>query len=188
MLIRGAELAGRFADVRLADGHIAAIAPHLAGIVGEATIDAGGGALLPGLHDHHIHLNATAAAMASLRCGPPEVTSREALAAALTAAGFRITAFVAYRAEALERLPPAVGRDLAEHRLEAALHYSRRSAAVALALADGSEHGGAFRRLRHYCLSPDVAAPLEAAGVPVHFVAARPREADLLDALARRPG
>ena len=109
-------------------------------------------------------------------------------AAALTAAGFRVTAFVAYRAEALERLPPAVGRDLAEHRLEAALHYSRRSAAVALALADGSEHGGAFRRLRHYCLSPDVAAPLEAAGVPVHFVAARPREADLLDALARRPG
>lgn len=105
-------------------------------------------------------------------------------AATLSAAGFRVTAFVAYRAEALERLPPAVGRELTGNRLEAALHYSRRSAAVALALADGSEHGGAFRRLRHYCLSPDVAAPLEAAGVPVHFVAARPREADLLDALA----
>ncbi|MGU3466659.1 uroporphyrinogen-III synthase [Methylobacterium sp. C33D] len=109
-------------------------------------------------------------------------------AATLAAAGFRVTAFVAYRAEALERLPPAVGCELAGNRLEAALHYSRRSAAVALALADGSEHGGAFRRLRHYCLSPDVAAPLEAAGVPVHFVAARPREADLLDALAGRPG
>ncbi|MGT2481884.1 uroporphyrinogen-III synthase [Methylobacterium oryzae CBMB20] len=105
-------------------------------------------------------------------------------AATLSAAGFRVTAFVAYRAEALRHLPPAVGRELAGNRLEAALHYSRRSAAVALALADGSEHGGAFRRLRHYCLSPDVAAPLEAAGVPVHFVAARPREADLLDALA----
>ncbi len=109
-------------------------------------------------------------------------------AATLTAAGFRVTAFVAYRAEPLDRLSPAVGRELAENRLEAALHYSRRSAAVALALADGSEHGGAFRRLRHYCLSPDVAAPLEAAGVPVHFVAARPREADLLGALTGRPG
>ncbi|MGX9980223.1 uroporphyrinogen-III synthase [Methylobacterium fujisawaense] len=109
-------------------------------------------------------------------------------AATLMAAGFRITTFVAYRAEALRTLPQAVGLELAAGRLEAALHYSRRSAAVALALADGSGHGGAFRRLGHYCLSSDVAAPLEAAGVPVHFVATRPREADLLDALAPPPG
>ncbi|WP_457106327.1 uroporphyrinogen-III synthase [Methylobacterium sp. P5_C11] len=109
-------------------------------------------------------------------------------AAALTAAGFGVTTFVAYRAEALRHLPESVGGELAAGRLDAALHYSRRSAAIALALAEGSGHGGAFRRLRHYCLSPDVAAPLEAAGVPVHFVAARPRETDLLDALAPPPG
>lgn len=86
MLIRGAEVAGRIADIRLADGRIAAIAPHLAPMTGETMIDAAGGALLPGLHDHHIHLDATAAAMASLRCGPPEVTGPAALAAALFAA------------------------------------------------------------------------------------------------------
>ena len=95
---------------------------------------------------------------------------------------------MAYAAEALPVLPDAVDGALARRDLDAILHYSRRSAAVALALADAAGHGGAFRALRHYCLSADVAAPLEAAGVPVHFVAARPRETDLLDALAPRPG
>jgi predicted amidohydrolase YtcJ len=49
-------------------------------------IDAGGAALLPGLHDHHIHLLALAAARRSVPCGPPEVTSVAALATALRAA------------------------------------------------------------------------------------------------------
>ncbi|SDN05712.1 Uroporphyrinogen-III synthase [Methylobacterium phyllostachyos] len=109
-------------------------------------------------------------------------------AATLTAAGFQVTTCVAYAAEALPTLPGPVDRALADGNLDAVLHYSRRSAAIALALAEDIGHGGAFRRLRHYCLSADVAAPLEAAGVPVHFVAARPREADLLDALAPPPG
>ena len=108
-------------------------------------------------------------------------------AAALAAAGFRIATFVAYAAEARPGLPDAVAAALSCGDLDAALHYSRRSAAVALTLADGSGHGGAFRGLRHYCLSADVAAPLEAAGVPIHFVAARPREAELLDALGPYP-
>jgi predicted amidohydrolase YtcJ len=38
-------------------------------------VDGGGGALLPGLHDHHCHLLATAAAAASVPCGPPHVTA-----------------------------------------------------------------------------------------------------------------
>lgn len=49
--------------------------------------DAGGGALLPGLHDHHIHLAALAAKRASVWCGPPEVTTRAQLAAVLSAPG-----------------------------------------------------------------------------------------------------
>lgn len=109
-------------------------------------------------------------------------------AATLAAAGFRVATCVAYAAEALPALPEPVGRALAGENLDAVLHYSRRSAAIVLALSEGAGHGGAFRRLRHYCLSADVAAPLEAAGVPVHFVAAHPREADLLDALAPRLG
>ncbi|MCJ2132908.1 uroporphyrinogen-III synthase [Methylobacterium sp. J-026] len=108
--------------------------------------------------------------------------------ATLAAAGFRVATYVAYTAEALRSLPDSVGSALGGGALDAALHYSRRSAAVALALAEGAGLGGAFRRLRHYCLSADVAAPLEAAGVPVHFVAVRPRDVDLLDALTPTPG
>jgi predicted amidohydrolase YtcJ len=37
------------------------------------------------MHDHHIHLFAAAAALASARCGPPEVRDRAGLAAALAA-------------------------------------------------------------------------------------------------------
>jgi predicted amidohydrolase YtcJ len=38
-------------------------------------LDGRGGALLPGLHDHHVHLFATAARDESLFCGGPEVAS-----------------------------------------------------------------------------------------------------------------
>ncbi|SNS27436.1 Predicted amidohydrolase YtcJ [Sphingomonas laterariae] len=86
MLIQDADLGGAIVDVRLADGRIAEIAPFLMPHSGEAVMPAAGGALLPGLHDHHIHLNATAAAMASLRCGPPDVRSLDELAAALAGA------------------------------------------------------------------------------------------------------
>ena len=50
-------------------------------------IDAKGGLLLPGLHDHHIHVSAMAAARASVRCGPPDVADADGLAAALAAPG-----------------------------------------------------------------------------------------------------
>ena len=64
MLIRRADLEGGVRDVRIAGGRIEAIAEHLAPRAGEGAIDAEGGALFPGLHDHHIHLLALAAALA----------------------------------------------------------------------------------------------------------------------------
>ncbi len=50
----------------------------------EHVIDAHGSALLPGLNDHHVHLNALAAALDSVACGPPltEVTLATALSEA----------------------------------------------------------------------------------------------------------
>ncbi|MBC7520312.1 MAG: amidohydrolase family protein [Sandarakinorhabdus sp.] len=83
MLIRGAEVEGRRCDVRIGGGVIAAMAADLVPLAGEPVVEAAGGALVPGLHDHHIHLDATAAALASVKCGPPEVSDREALARAL---------------------------------------------------------------------------------------------------------
>lgn len=53
--------------------------------LGLTEIDARGAALLPGLHDHHIHLAGLAARAASVWCGPPEVTGAEALATRLAA-------------------------------------------------------------------------------------------------------
>ncbi|HEX4504784.1 MAG TPA: amidohydrolase family protein [Alphaproteobacteria bacterium] len=89
MLIRNAEIDfGRRADIRIADGVMTAIG-RLAPAPGEAVIDAGGDTLLPGLHDHHIHLLAFAAARDSVRCGPPWVNDEGALAEALQAAALK---------------------------------------------------------------------------------------------------
>ncbi|MEH3145605.1 MAG: uroporphyrinogen-III synthase [Methylobacterium frigidaeris] len=103
--------------------------------------------------------------------------------ASLTAAGYRLAVWTAYAARALTELPEAVAAALGEGRLDAALHYSRRSAATALGLARAAGREAAFGRLVHACLSADVAAPLVAAGVPSHVVAARPDEDALLETL-----
>ncbi|MFF7468616.1 amidohydrolase family protein [Streptomyces sp. NPDC008092] len=82
MLIRAVEVEGRgLVDVRVgADGRIAEIGRRLGG---SADVDGRGGALLPGLHDHHVHLTALAAAAASVRVGPRDVQGRAGLAAEL---------------------------------------------------------------------------------------------------------
>ena len=87
MLIRAAEIAGVLSDLRIIGGRIAEIADRLDRRPGEKMLDADGNALLPGLNDHHLHLAASAAARASLRCGPPEVTDARQLAARLVEAG-----------------------------------------------------------------------------------------------------
>lgn len=84
LLIQDAEIAGRTADVRVAGGRIEAIGPALP-LAGDV-LDAGGGALLPGLVDHHLHLHSIAAAAHSVPCGPPRVATPAALAATLGAA------------------------------------------------------------------------------------------------------
>ncbi|MCC5575215.1 amidohydrolase family protein [Microtetraspora sp. AC03309] len=87
VLLRDAELDGRTrVDVRVHDGLVTEIGSGLTRRPGEVEHDCRGGALLPGLCDHHLHLNALAALDRSVRCGPPEVTDRDGLAAALTAA------------------------------------------------------------------------------------------------------
>jgi predicted amidohydrolase YtcJ len=87
MLIRRAEVWGHgIADVRLSNGQIAAIGTF--GIEpGETMMDGGGGALLPGLHDHHIHLAGLAVRAASVPCGPPAVNTAEQLSAQLGRVG-----------------------------------------------------------------------------------------------------
>jgi predicted amidohydrolase YtcJ len=78
-LIRNAEIRGQRACVRLRDGRMARMSSDLSPEPTDQVIEANGGALLPGLRDHHIHLLALAAARSSVRCGPPEVENRAAL-------------------------------------------------------------------------------------------------------------
>lgn len=80
MLIRrAATLDGAMVDLRVGE-RIDEVADNLAPRTGEEVFDAAGGAVLPGLHDHHVHLYAAAAAATSVQVGPPQVRDREALA------------------------------------------------------------------------------------------------------------
>ncbi|NKS90653.1 amidohydrolase family protein [Rhodococcus hoagii] len=78
-VIRNAEVEGRpGVDVRLRAGRICEVGTHL-WRRGVDWLDARGGAVLPGLADHHLHLHALAAARASVRCGPPDVRTPDGL-------------------------------------------------------------------------------------------------------------
>jgi predicted amidohydrolase YtcJ len=77
-VIANAEHEGGRADIAVANGRIAAIEPHLDVPAGATRFDARGGAVLPGLHDHHIHLLAAAAALESIDVRPVVTPNRRA--------------------------------------------------------------------------------------------------------------
>lgn len=84
MLIQRAEVPAQgVVDVRVDGGRIVEVGSALARGASEETVEAAGGALLPGLHDHHIHLHSLAASERSVECGPPAVRDRLQLARAL---------------------------------------------------------------------------------------------------------
>jgi predicted amidohydrolase YtcJ len=106
MLIRNAEVwGGELSDVRVEHGVIASIGA-LPPLPGEELLDARGGALLPGLHDHHIHLAGLAARAASVWCGPPEVNGAAELADALQRPGHGWLRGIGYH-ESVMGLPDA---------------------------------------------------------------------------------
>lgn len=81
LLITNAELlssSGSPTNIAISSGHITAIGTGAATET-ERVIDAKGALLIPGLHDHHVHLISYAASLQSVRCGPTEVFSEQAL-------------------------------------------------------------------------------------------------------------
>ena len=82
LVLRDAEVYGVVGDVLVRNGRIAGVGQSVpdAG----AVIDCGGAAVIPGLHDHHCHLLAAAAAADSASCGPPAVRTRTGLCKALS--------------------------------------------------------------------------------------------------------
>jgi len=87
MLIKRATLLdGRVVDVRVGEliEEVAAISPGLAARPGEGVVYAGGGTVLPGLHDHHVHVRSAAAALYSFSVGPPGVSTEAELSQLLS--------------------------------------------------------------------------------------------------------
>jgi predicted amidohydrolase YtcJ len=81
LVLTDVEVEGRRQDVVVRDGRVGGEPGD-----GADVVDGRGGALLPGLHDHHLHLLATAAAAGSVECGPPAVTTPAQLREALSRA------------------------------------------------------------------------------------------------------
>jgi predicted amidohydrolase YtcJ len=87
ILIRGGEVTGIGpTDLRLDAGRIVEMGPGLEARGTGEVIEAWGGGVIPGLHDHHLHLRALAAAVDSVPAGPPDTTSTEQLARRLVSA------------------------------------------------------------------------------------------------------
>jgi uroporphyrinogen-III synthase len=108
------------------------------------------------------------------------------LEAALVAAGFAVQALELYAAEARDAWSAQEARAVAA--CDGALHYSRRTAALAVALAARAGLAERFRAIDHFCLSDDVAAPLLADGARRVVCADAPDEARLIAALERALG
>jgi uroporphyrinogen-III synthase len=102
----------------------------------------------------------------------------------LGAAGYRVGTWESYAAEPVPALPDPARAELDAGRLDAILHYSERSAATLLALAEAAGLGPALHRVAHLCLSPAIADLLRAAGLPRVASAAHPRQDALLERLA----
>src|SRR5262249_48216080 len=101
------------------------------------------------------------------------------LAEALARHGLKVRTAIVYRAVAAERLPPETQQVIAAGEVDGVLHYSHRSADVFLRCADAA--GLRERALTHFCLSPQVAAPLTEAGATDVRIAQRPEETALLE-------
>ena len=110
---------------------------------------------------------------------------KEAIEAALRHA-YALEVVETYAAEARECWRPSEARALAS--CVAALHYSRRSAALAAALAKAAGAEALFLALKHVCLSRDVAEPLQAIGATRVAIAETPDEAGLFRTLREALG
>ena len=110
---------------------------------------------------------------------------KEVIEAAL-AETFELEIVDAYAAEARTAWRPAEARSLAS--CVAALHYSRRSAGLAAALAKTAGMKPCFLRLKHVCMSRDVAEPLQEIGATRIEIAETPDEARLFRRLREEVG
>jgi uroporphyrinogen-III synthase len=146
-----------------------------AGAAGFADVTAAGG----NVQELVRHLRATPGRRASLLYLAGEDRSGD-LAGDLATDGLTVSTVVVYRAVKLERFPPALTAALAAGAIDGVLHFSRRSAQAYLDCAAAAMLDRALA-ITHFCVSPQVAEPLLAAGAKRIRIAARPEEAALIE-------
>lgn len=108
------------------------------------------------------------------------------LAAKLGTRNFAVQTAVVYRAVAVGDLPPAAA-DALSRGIEGVLHYSRRTAEAYLNAARTAGMLESALRPAQFCLSAQIAEPLDQAGAVTIHVAPRPVEEALIDLLHQKP-
>jgi uroporphyrinogen-III synthase len=109
------------------------------------------------------------------------------LTAELAARGIAAEMRVVYRAVTAP-FPGELIAALEAGDVQAVLHFSKRSAENYVAGARAAGIADQAMAVRHYCLSAQVAEPLQAAGARRVAVAPRPQEAALIELLPLSPG
>jgi uroporphyrinogen-III synthase len=104
----------------------------------------------------------------------------------VTASGVAAEMRVVYRAVTAP-FPDEMIAALESGDVQAVVHFSKRSAETYLAGAVEADIAEAALKVRHYCLSAQVAAPLQAAGAKRVAVAPRPEETALIELLPVLP-
>ena len=109
----------------------------------------------------------------------------ETFEADLSKAGIRTFAIETYDTLAMDYSTAELTGELGHHRIDAALLYSSKSAQAVTAIASRAEWDFHFAETRYFCLSPRVAAKLQAAVPDKVSIAAKPTEDALLALLER---
>jgi uroporphyrinogen-III synthase len=105
------------------------------------------------------------------------------LEAALFEFGFPFAVVAVYRALEMAALTKDQVASLASDRIDAVLHYSRRSTEIYCRLMMSAGLEGAIISSKHYCISADAARPLERLNARDVEIAAAPTEVSLLQRL-----
>jgi uroporphyrinogen-III synthase len=105
----------------------------------------------------------------------------------LRAKGFAVETVAAYRAMTADILPREAAAALAGG-IDGVLHFSRRSAEAYVEAARATGLLESALRPAHFCLSAQVAVPLQSAGGCTVHIARQPSEAALLDLIGADQG
>ena len=142
-----------------------------------------GAAALPDLVEQRLAADRHRAGDALLYLAGADITRD--LASELGERGFTVITHTTYRMVAATRLPDEARDAFAAHRIEAILHYSRRSAGAFIAAVGAAGVEISALALPQCCISDAVAMVLRDAGATHVAVARATDEQSLLDAVER---